>query len=99
MTIKTANALALDVEDGSRFVRILFKSRSIGRPTALLAWLNGELQEFLPPQILIAAWGDFSRCNVKSEVVSSLPGIRAAPLGRCAIDNLMRGSYAQCIHT
>jgi transcriptional regulator EpsA len=97
MTIKPANALALDADDGARFVRILFESRQIGRPSDMLAWLKGEVQQFLPHQILIAAWGDFSRWNVKSEVVSSLPGVRAAPTGRCAIDDLLRDSYAQWI--
>jgi len=91
------DALELDAEDGARFVRILFESRLVGRHSDLLAWLKGEMQQFLPHQILIAAWGDFSRWNVKSEVVSTLPGVRAGPIGRCAIDDLLKHSYAQWI--
>ena len=97
MTTSTSYATASDAEDGARFVRTLFESRLIGRPSDMLAWLKGEVQQFLPHQILITAWGDFSRWNVKSEVVSSLPGVRAAPIGRCAIDDLLRDSYAQWI--
>src|ERR1700682_1156631 len=67
-------AFALNSEDGARFVRILSESRLIVRQPDLLAWLKGEVQQFLPHQLLIAAWGDFPRWNVNSEVVSNLPG-------------------------
>jgi transcriptional regulator EpsA len=97
MTTRTSNAVTPEVQDGARFVRILFESRLISRPSDMLAWLKEEVQEFLPHQIMIAAWGDFSRWNVKSEVVSSLPGVRAAPSGRCGIDDLLRSAYAQWI--
>ena len=97
MTTKTTNGVTPEAEDGASFVRILFESRLIRRPADMLAWLKEEVQEFLPHQIMIGAWGDFSRWNVKSEVVSSLPGVRAAQIGRCGIDDLLRSSYAQWI--
>src|SRR3981081_4317058 len=97
MTTKTTNGVTPEAEDGASFVRILFESRLIRRPSDMVAWLKEEVQEFLPHQIMIAAWGAFSRWNVKSEVVSSLPGVRAAPIGRCGIDDLLRSSYAQWI--
>jgi transcriptional regulator EpsA len=87
-------APVLDEGDGARFVRILCRSRLIGRHADLLAWLNGEVQQFLPHQILIATCGDFGRWNVKSEVVSSLPGVRAGSIGACAIDDVVREAYA-----
>ena len=90
-------AFALNSEDGARFVRILSESRLIVRQPDLLAWLKGEGQQFLPHQLLIAAWGDFPRWNVNSEVVSNLPGERAVPIGHCAIDDLLRDAYAQWI--
>jgi transcriptional regulator EpsA len=85
---------AVDERDGARLVRILCRSQLIGRYADLLAWLKGEVQQFLPHQMLIASCGDFARWNVKSEVVSSLPGVRAGSIGGCAIDDVVRQAYA-----
>ena len=93
------NALSLDPLDGARFIRILSESRLIGRQTELLAWLKGgAVQQFLPHQILVAAWGDFARWKVNCEVVSDLPGVRAMPVAGGPIDGLLRESYAMWLH-
>jgi transcriptional regulator EpsA len=88
----------LDAYDGARFVRILFESRLIRRHAELLRWLR-EVQQFLPHQILIAAWGDFQRWNIKCEVVSHLSAVCAAPGRGCALDDLLRDSYTQWVRS
>ena len=88
------NALSLDPLDGARFIRILSESRLIGRQSELLAWLKGAVQQFLPHQILVAAWGDFARWKVNCEVVSDLPGLRATCVAGGPVDGLLRESYA-----
>lgn len=84
----------LDAYDGARFVRILSESRLIRRQAELLGWLK-EVQQFLPHEILIAAWGDFQRWNIKCEVVSHLPDVCAAPRRGCVLDDLLRELYPQ----
>lgn len=42
----------------------------------LLQWLQGDFQNFLPHEVLIAAWGDFGAGDVSFYVFSSLPGLR-----------------------
>jgi transcriptional regulator EpsA len=86
----------LDANEGARFLHILSESRLIRRHPDLAAWL-GAVQQFLPHQILIGAWGDFQRWNVKHEMVSHLPGISAAQGGGCPIDDLLRDAYARWI--
>jgi transcriptional regulator EpsA len=94
----------LDAHEGARFVRILCESRLIRRHAELLGWLK-EVQQFLPHEILVAAWGDFQRWNIKCEVMSHRPGVckGALPLagpGRgCALDDVLRDSYAQWIRS
>ena len=88
----------LDAYDGARFVRILSESRLIRRHGELLRWLK-EAQQFLPHEILIAAWGDFQRWNIKCEVVSHLPGVCAAQGRGCALDDLLRESYTQWVRS
>src|SRR5919106_2130685 len=84
----------LDAYDGARCVRILSESRLIRRHTELLGWLK-EVQQFLPHEILIAAWGDFQRWNVKCEVLCHVPGASAAQGRGCVPDDLMRDLYTQ----
>lgn len=43
--------------------------------------------------MLIAAWGDFQRWNVRCEVVSHAAGARAANEGGCALDEVLRDAY------
>jgi len=93
----TENGLTLDAGQAARFIRILCESRLIGRHFELLAWLQGEVQRVLPHQILIAAWGDFARWNVKCEVVSVMPGVRSLALGRCPVEDFIRDAYRRWI--
>ena len=86
---------ALGEAESTRFLRVICESLLIKRHYELLVWLTGELQEFLPHQIMIGAWGDFVRWDVKLDVVSALPGVRTAELEHCRIDDLVRGAYAQ----
>jgi transcriptional regulator EpsA len=75
---------------------MLAASRLIGRHVELLAWLN-EAQDFLPHQVLIAAWGDFQRGNVKTEVISQLAGLRAAQWRGCTLDDVLCAAHGQWI--
>jgi transcriptional regulator EpsA len=75
-------------------VRILCESRLIRRHVELLGWLR-DVQQFLPHEMLIAAWGDFQRGNVKCEVVRHLPGGSAVQTRGCALDDLVRDLYTQ----
>jgi transcriptional regulator EpsA len=87
-------APGLDAQEGARFLSILCASRLIRRQGDLFGWLK-DAQEFLPHQMLIAAWGDFQRWNVKSEIVSHLPGMRFAQARGCMLDDVLREGYSQ----
>jgi transcriptional regulator EpsA len=84
-------------DEGTRFVRVLARTTRIARHPDLLAWLRTEVQMFLPHQVLIGAWGDFSRWNVKCEVLASLPGAPLASPGCQALDALLREAHAQWV--
>lgn len=42
----------------------------------LFLWLQGDVQKYLPHEVLIAAWGDFSAGEIKFDVMSPLPDFR-----------------------
>jgi len=87
-------AAGLDPQDAAKFISILAASRLIRRPNDLFAWLK-DAQKFLPHQVLIAAWGDFQRWNVKCELVWHLPGARLTQTRGCALDDVLRDAYMQ----
>lgn len=58
------------VEDWGKYSRVVRDSLGVTRPMELFAWLQGELQYFLPHEVLIAAWGDFSAGEIRYDVVS-----------------------------
>jgi len=90
-----SQAFELSAEQSARFLRIAAASLWIKRHYDLLVWLNGELQHFLPHQILVSAWGDFASWNVKLDVVSTLPGVRTEQLAHCRIGPLVKSCYTQ----
>lgn len=89
------NAHGIGEAESARFLRVVCESLLIKRHYELYTWLTGELQEFLPHEILIGVWGDFARWDVKFDVVSALPGVRTTELANCSIDDVVRDAYAQ----
>jgi transcriptional regulator EpsA len=85
----------LSKDESARFLSVAAASSAINTHYDLSAWLNGGLQHFLPHRILICAWGDFARWDIKLDVISSLPGVRTEQLARCDIHPLVRQCHAQ----
>jgi transcriptional regulator EpsA len=92
-----ANAFQLTADEAARFCRIVAESATIKSHYQLYRWMNGELQQFLPHQLLISAWGNFAKWSLKIDVISSLPGVRTAQIAQCRMDDLLREAYAQWI--
>jgi transcriptional regulator EpsA len=75
----------LNTDERTALLRIIQQSLGIRRHVDVFLWLNGELQQFLPHEILIAAWGDFARGSLQFDVISAIPGVRT---NRLAGDNM-----------
>lgn len=71
----------LDGEDGARYLKLIQQGTDIGRHVELLRWLQGDVQHYLPHEILLAGWGDFEEGCVQHDIVSALPGVRSYALG------------------
>lgn len=51
----------------------------------VLNWLQGDMQKYVPHDILIAAWGDFQSGSIQHDILSAMTGVRthnspAAPI-------------------
>jgi len=87
----------LSADESGRFLRIVSGALLIDRHYQLFLWLRGEVQEFLPHDILISAWGDFAKWELKLDVVSAMPGARTVGLAQQPIDGILKGCYADWV--
>lgn len=71
-TITNKNA---SVGNRQHFLDIFAESVEIKTHSEFLTWNQEKLQEFLPHEVMIAAWGDFSLGIIYYEIISSTPGI------------------------
>lgn len=73
------------------------QSLSIARHVDLFLWLQGNVRQCLPHDVMIAAWGNFSARQLHYDVVSSIPAVRTQHLinARENIDILMESLYRQ----
>jgi transcriptional regulator EpsA len=70
-------------EDQQKFLRVIHDSLAIDRHFQLFLWLQGDLQHFLPHDIMIAMVGNFAAGDLKFDMVSALPGIRTENCSNC----------------
>lgn len=80
----------LTASDSHRFLRIVSQASRLCRHSELFQFLQGDIQSFLPHQILISASGDFRGSNLTTDVISSLPGVRTRELLDCELDPALR---------
>jgi transcriptional regulator EpsA len=85
----------MSTEDSTRFLRIVAESGRIRSHYDLYRWLGGDVQHFLPHEILLSAWGDFETWDVKLDLTSGVPGVRTGQLAHCRLESLVRQMYAR----
>ncbi|WP_411886500.1 XrtB/PEP-CTERM-associated transcriptional regulator EpsA [Polaromonas sp. YR568] len=71
----------LSGEDSVRYAALVEQGTSITRHADLLEWLQGDIQQCLPHDILLAGWGNFQEGAIQHDVVSRLPGARSYAAG------------------
>lgn len=75
---------------GNTLLNVVRQSTRIRRHVQLLNWLQGDVQELLPHDVLIAAWGDFSLGLVQLDIVSANPDIRTRHVGEYCVMPIVR---------
>jgi transcriptional regulator EpsA len=66
----------ISVTELAPLLNIVQESTTIKRHFELFNWLQNQVQRFIPHDILITAWGDFSLGLVRHDIVSPLTGMR-----------------------
>lgn len=79
--------------DVSRFFSLISEVVSVRRHVDLMNWLQGQAQQYLPHDILVAAWGDFHLGLIHYDVVSAMPGVRSENADSALITPLLKGLF------
>ena len=82
-------------EDSSRYLNVIGQGVAITRHADLLGWLQGDMQHYLPHDILLAGWGDFEQGSIQHDIVSALPGARSYSAGTEGLPFLL-GKFHDC---
>jgi len=85
----------LTADESQRFLRIISQSLRVQRHYELFQLLQGDVQYFIPHQVLVSAWGDFGAPQLKLDVISALPGVRTSRLQDCDVEDLLRELYVR----
>jgi len=80
----------LSPEELHRYHQVVTRSVEVRTHFDLLAWLQGDLQHYLPHDILIATWGNFEHGILQHDVISTLDGVRSRDSDTHTITPLMR---------
>jgi len=67
----------LGPEELMRYHQVVSHAELVRSHLDVLVWLQGDMQQFLPHEIMIAAWGNFSTGVVQHDVISAMPGVRS----------------------
>jgi transcriptional regulator EpsA len=67
----------ISVTELGPLLNLVQESTTIKRHFELFNWLQNQVQRFIPHDILITAWGDFSLGLVCHDIVSPLTGMRS----------------------
>jgi transcriptional regulator EpsA len=84
----------IQIEKRDRLLAVIQRSLTINRHVEFFRWLQDEVRDFLPHDVLIAAWGDFSSGKIEYDVASSIPEVRTQKITvGCDIDPLIGALY------
>lgn len=82
-------------DDAKRVFALMQQALSVRRHLDLLVWLQGDMQHFLPHEIMVASWGDFRLGLVHHDIVSRLAGLRTANCPPDEVAPLLSGLFAR----
>jgi transcriptional regulator EpsA len=69
---------ALDDVEKMQFFDLVHESLRVRSHFEFMLWSQGNLQQFIPHDVMIAAWGDFSLGLIHCEIISPIPDAQNA---------------------
>ena len=88
---------SLSTKELHRYHRVVTGSVDVRSHFDVLAWLQGDMQRYLPHDILIAAWGNFQNGAIHHDVISPLPGVRSHDSNTSTVTPMLLSLFARWV--
>ena len=72
---------------------IMHKSLHVRSHFELMLWMQSDVQQYIPHEVMIAAWGDFSLGIIYIDIVSALPGVRTGKIASLQLTSLLQDLF------
>jgi len=79
--------------DNQHLHRVISQAVQVRTHFDMLIWLQGEMQYYLPHDIMIAAWGNFRDGQILFDVISPISGVRSHNANTDTLKPLLRQLY------
>lgn len=79
------------------YMKLINQGLATGRHVDLLNWLQGDVQHYLPHDILIAGWGNFREGSIHHDILSKRPGVRSYAAGTEVLPFLLGKFHASWV--
>lgn len=96
----TTMSLNIDLNESERtqLIELIHEVLHVRTRFELFLWLQGQLQRFLPHDVLISAWGDFSQEAIPFDIISPLPGISTSAPCQAALTPFLKQLFGDWEH-
>jgi transcriptional regulator EpsA len=84
-------------ESAHQLLGLIKESIEINSHFEFFLWMQGRIQKYLPHEVMIAAWGDFTLGVIYYDIVSAIPGIRTNLLADLEMVPFLKRFYAYWI--
>ena len=88
---------SLSTKELQRYHRVVTRSVEVRSHFDVLAWLQGDMQRYLPHDILIAAWGNFQKGAIHHDIISPMAGVRSQTSNAPTVTPLLLNLYARWV--
>ena len=94
MTFMKATSTMPEI-DPVHFLKIAGQGSTVATHADLWLWLQGDVQCWLPHDIMLIGWSDFRTTDLRYDIVSSLPGVRTQSCDAARTSRLL-GYFRDC---
>lgn len=80
---------SLSLEELQRYHRVVSHAVEVRSHFDMLVWLQGDMQHYLPHDIMLTAWGDFKEGEIHHNIISRMAGVRSKDSNAQAVSPLL----------
>ncbi len=80
---------SLSPDEIQRYHRVVTHAVEVRSHFDMLIWLQGDMQHYLPHEIMLTAWGNFETGDIQHNIISRMAGVRSKDSNTLAVTPLL----------